>query len=136
MVRFYTLLVILLTLSSAIHTAYAQNEADWMPDANLRNSVRTALSLNADEPLTQQKMLNLNGLNANRLGICDLTGLEYATNLRSLSVGGNQVSNLTPLENLASLGHLYIGDNLISDISPLAYRKRRICHIPTINCVA
>ena len=49
-----------------------------------------------------------------------LIGLEYATNLRSLSVGGNQVSDLTPLENLASLGHLYIGDNLISDISPLA----------------
>ena len=60
--------VVLIALMGCVQVALAQ---DWIPDANLRNSVRTALSLNADEPLTQQKMLNLNGLNANRLGICD-----------------------------------------------------------------
>ena len=128
MKRFYTLCVILLVLSSLLLSADAQNNgvgneppdsAIWMPDANLRNAVRAALRLNANEPLTQQKLLNLNVLNAPRLGITDLTGLEYATNLRSLSVGGNQIRDLTPLANLTSLTALYIGDNPISDITTL-----------------
>ena len=129
MKRFYTLCVVLLVLSSLLLSAYAQDNgvgneppdpATWMPDANLRNAVRAALRLNANEPLTQQKLLNLNVLNAPRLRITDLTGLEYATNLRSLSVGGNQIRDLTPLANLTRLTGLYIGDNSISDINPLA----------------
>ena len=106
MKRFYTLCVVLLVLSSLLLSAYAQENgvgnqtpdpATWMPDANLRNAVRAALHLNANQPLTQQKLLNLTVLNAPRLGITDLTGLEYATNLRTLSVGGNQIHDLTPL---------------------------------------
>ena len=151
MKRFCTLCVVLLALSSLLLSAYAQangvaNEppdpATWMPDANLRNAVRAALHLNANESLTQQKLLNLNVLKASRLGITDLTGLEYATNLthlyiggnlisditplahltnlKSLSIGGNQISDLTPLVNLIGLRGLYIGGNLISDINPLA----------------
>ena len=120
MKRFYTVCVVLFVFSSLINIASAQDETTWMPDANLRNAVRTALNLNANEPLTQQKMLNLNGLNASRLGITDLTGLEYATNLRSLSIGGNKVSDLTPLVDLMGLTRLYIGDNLIRNIGPLA----------------
>ena len=128
MKRLYTFCVVSLVLSSLILSAYAQDNrvgneppdsATWMPDANLRNAVRAALHLNANEPLIQQKLLNLNVLNAPRLGITDLTGLEYATNLRSLSVGGNQISDLTPLANLTRLTALYIGDNPISDITPL-----------------
>ena len=130
MKRFYTLCVVLLVLSSLLLSAYAQDNgvgnkppdpATWMPDPNLRNAVRAALRLNANEPLTQQKLLNLNVLNARRLRITDLTGLEYATNLRSLSVGGNQISDLTPLANLTRLTGLYIGDNPIGDITPLAH---------------
>ena len=65
-------------------------------------------------------MLNLQGLSATKLGITNLTGLEYATNLRSLSIWGNNISDLTPLANLMGLTRLYIGGNLITDISPLA----------------
>ena len=32
----------------------------WMPDANLRAAIRSALGLNAGEPLTQQKMTGIN----------------------------------------------------------------------------
>ncbi len=126
MKRFYTLCVVLLLLSSSLLSAYAQeNEspdpAIWMPDTNLRNAVRDALRLNANEPLTQQKLLNLKNLSAPWLGITDLTGLEYATHLRSLAVGRNQISDLTPLSNLTGLRALYIGGNAISDINPLAH---------------
>ena len=120
MKRFYTLCVTLLVFNSLINIANAQDESTWMPDANLRNVVRIALDLNADEPLTQEKMLNLNVLNASQLEITSLTGLEYAINLRSLSISSNRVSDLTPLANLTNLTRLYIGGNGISDISPLA----------------
>ncbi len=130
MKRFYTLWIVLLVLSSLLLSTYVQangvgndspDPATWMPDANLRNAVRDALHLNANESLTQQQLLNLTVLNAPGLGITDLTGLEYATNLRSLSVGGNQISDLTPLANLTGLRALYIGGNAISDINPLAH---------------
>ena len=129
MKRFYTPCVLLLILSSLLLSTYAQangveNEppdpATWMPDANLRNAVRAALRLNANEPLTQEKMLNLHGLNAPKLGIRDLTGLEYAMYLKSLSIGGNQIRNLKPLANLGNLRRLYIGGNRIRHIRHLA----------------
>ena len=94
--RFYMLFAILLfaSVSWTPRTADAQGESTWMPDGNLQNAVRTALNLKADDPLTQEKMLNLRGLNAPKLGIRSLTGLEYATHLKSLSIGGNQISDL------------------------------------------
>ena len=128
MKRFYTLCVVLLVLSGLLLSTYAQangvgNElpdpATWMPDANLRNAVRAALRLHADEPLTQEKMLNLQGLNASKLGIRDLTGLESAMYLKSLSIGGNQIRNLKPLANLGNLRRLYIGGNRIRHIRHL-----------------
>ena len=42
--------------------------------------------------------LNLNGLN-----ITDLTGLEYATSLRHLSLDNNLVTDISPLANLTLL---------------------------------
>ena len=129
MKRFYTPCVLLIILSSLLLSAHTQangveNEppdpATWMPDANLRKAVRAALRLNANEPLTQEKMLNLHGLNAPKLGIRDLTGLEYAMYLKSLSIGGNQIRNLKPLANLGNLRRLYIGGNRIRHIRHLA----------------
>ena len=64
-------------------------------------------------------MKDLTNLNAPKLGITCLAGLEYATNLKSLVIGGNQISDLTPLANLRRLKHLYIGGNRISDLTPL-----------------
>ena len=54
----------------------APDASTWMPDANLRTAVRNALGLANDDGLTQQKMLNLQGLNASKRGITSLTGLE------------------------------------------------------------
>ena len=119
MKRFYIFFVILFFFSSLMHVANAQNEADWMPDANLRTAVREALNLNADDTLTTQKMLDLTALTATDKGITDITGLEYATNLTSLEIWRNQISDLTPLEALTRLTRLTLGRNQISDLSPL-----------------
>ena len=114
-----------------------------VPDPNLRQLIREALSLPEAVPLTQQQMLRLTRLDAGgNLGITDLTGLEYATNLQSLSLYRNpivdisplahltklegfnlwgcRIVNLSPLRNLKNLRGIVLGNNEISDISPLA----------------
>ena len=64
-----------------------------------------------------EKLINLNASYAN---ISDLTGLEDATNLRSLQLSDNSLSDISPLAGLTSLITLDLGDNFISDIAPLA----------------
>ena len=125
MKRFSALFAILLILSISIHVGPVQNavanEADWMPDANLRTAVREDLGLANDATFTQAKMLDLTSLHAPQAGISNLTGLEYATNLTSLVAWANQISSLTPLTNLTKLTEIRIGDNQhIQNLTPLA----------------
>ena len=94
-------------------------EETWMPDPILRSAVRSALSLQEDDDLTQQAMESLTRLVAQQKQIGDLTGLEYAANLKTLYLWDNQISNLSPLEDLTSLTQLNLSDNQISDISSL-----------------
>ncbi|MYB02078.1 hypothetical protein F4X90_20710, partial [Candidatus Poribacteria bacterium] len=64
---------------------YAQEATEtWMPDAALRAVVQEALELPANVPLTKKEMQELAFLDANHRGIVDITGLEFATNLRKL----------------------------------------------------
>ena len=114
-----------------------------VPDANLEVTIREVLNLAGNIPLTQLQMLGLEGLDAggNR-GIADLTGLEYAGNLRTLGLAHNpivdisalthltkleafnfwgcQIVDLTPIRNLKNLKSIHLVDNEISDISPLS----------------
>ena len=92
-----------------------------IPDANLRTAVREALGLAEGTPITEQKMKSLKLRTIfNRRGITDLTGLEYATNVRDLHLYSNQISDITPLANLTNLIGLHLYNNQISDITPLA----------------
>ncbi len=52
--------------------------------------------------------------------VTDLTGLEYATQLRTLSLTGENISDISPLAELTELRELELEGNQISDISPLA----------------
>ena len=114
-----------------------------VPDPNLRQLIREALSLPEAVPLTQQQMLRLTELDAGGdRGITNLTGLEYATNIRSLRLYLNPIADIgplvhltklegvnllgcgivdfSPLRNLENLRGVFLGHNSISDISPLA----------------
>ena len=109
------LLVFMCMLASTV-----ANEADWMPDANLRTEVRADLGLADNEELTQASMTNLTSLDAPQSAISDLTGLEFATNLTTLVAWGNSISSLTPLTNLTALTEIRIGDcDNIADVTPL-----------------
>ena len=120
MKRFYTLLVILTLFSSGIHSATASDEADWMPDANLRTAVRSALSLGNNDTLTQAGMANLTGLTARNAQISSLTGLEHATNLQKLDLRDNTISNISALSGLTDLESLKLKGNNISSVTGLS----------------
>ena len=94
--------------------------ATWMPDANLRSAVRSALGLATDATFTQAQLGQLTELWASQSGIGNLTGLEYVTELTKLSLWANNISDLTPLQNLTKLTYLRLARNRINDVSPLS----------------
>ena len=81
-----------------------------LPDENLASAVREALNLPPDTALTSHKMLELIHLNAPDRQITDLTGLEYALNLKELWIG------IAPFQ---ADPNTYISSNAISDLSPI-----------------
>ena len=115
--RFYRLFVILLTLDCFAHLVEAQDASTWMPDANLRTAVRSALSLGNNDALTQAGMANLTALTARNAQISNLTGLEHATNLTSLDFRDNTISNISALSGLTNLESLKLKGNDISTVS-------------------
>ena len=96
-----------------------------IPDAGLRQAIRSALGLSEGDTITQQKMQGLITLYAASRGIADLTSLEHATNLTSLSLGRNSISDISVLSannniRLTNLTSLDIHSNSISNISAVS----------------
>ena len=100
-----------------------------VPDAVLASVLRTTLELAADADITVADMLDITSLhgflgNGLSISITDLTGLEYATNLTSLTIaasGISQLTDLTPLSGLVNLETLNLQQlGSISDISALS----------------
>ena len=92
----------------------------WMPDANLRAVMRNKLNISDDTELTQARMTDFSNLTVENKRINDITGLEYATNLKKLDLRRNKISDITPLTGLTQLTELKIGYNNVSDITALA----------------
>ena len=122
----------------------------WIPDAGLRAAVRGELGLLPDIPLTREHIRQLYYLYAHDIGISDITGLEFASNLEELHLSKNPITDLRPLANLTTLESLHLWNvspntphldlhplaslinleelslenNRISDISPLENLKK------------
>jgi len=93
-----------------------------IPDAELARAVRDRLSLSANDEITAAHLLQLNYLNAGRIGetpIVSIEGLQCAKNLTSLAVTYGVVSNLSPLARLEKLRDIQLSHNRIEDLSPL-----------------
>ena len=101
-------------------TALLPPEVVSIPDANLAAVVREALDLTPGDAISQLDMLRLGWLEATSHQITDLTGLEYAVNLKGLNLGDNQISDITPLAESTIIEGLELYNNNISDISSLA----------------
>ncbi len=111
----------------------AQPNPVSIPDANLRSEIEAALGKVSGAPIYDIEMQTLTSLSAGGPstiggGIHDLTGLEYATNLRDLVLHSNTISDLKPLRaltklqrlNLHAINHYYDDPPPPLDYSPLA----------------
>ena len=120
------------------------DDAVHIPDPNLRAALTRMLGQPFDQPITVSQMeqfsrfswdghikngVYVEGLTLYNQGIKDLTGLEYAINLKELFVReereefrGKGISDLTPISGLTQLESLSIGGigNHVSDLSPIA----------------
>ena len=94
-----------------------------IPDPNLRAVIAEALGKGPNAPITVEEMEGLEKLEAGDRGIQDLTGLQFATNLRQLNLIRNnrhQFTDLSPIAGLINLKYLRFGSRYVSDLSPLA----------------
>ena len=91
-----------------------------MPDPNLYVAIRETLGITSGTTISQADMLRLTEFYAYEIDIKNLTGIEFATNLRELYLSDNDISDVSPLARLTNLRELHLSDNDISDVSPLA----------------
>ena len=90
-----------------------------IPDPNLRRAIASELGKDENAPISRKDMLTLISLISFESQIADLTGLEFALNLQTLSPGGNSISDVSALKGLVNLTHLDLRENAITDVSPL-----------------
>ena len=91
-----------------------------IPDENLRAVIERYLGKESGDPITEAEMATLTEFYARSASISDLTGLEFATNLKSLNLQANLISDISALSCLHNLTRLDISDNLVSDLSALS----------------
>jgi len=97
----------------------APEEPINFPDKNLENAIRAEIGKNSGDILPDD-LENLNNLQANGVGIKDLTGISYCKNLSTLWLGDNEISDINPLAKLEKLTNLGLDGNKLNDIQPLA----------------
>ena len=93
-----------------------------IPDSGLRTAILRALgkSESSETEITASDIHGLEVLQASGFGVQDLTGLEYAENLRQLYLNDNQISDLSPISGLQGLRRLSLNKNNLSDVSGLS----------------
>ncbi len=108
--------VVLTVIVLGVISARAEDPVH-IPDPALKAAVEAALGI--PDP-TSTDMLALELLHTPNQGITDLTGLEYATNLRFLNLQGNLIVDLSVLSTLTNLTELWFQRNQIADIGAIA----------------
>ncbi|MFH0882281.1 MAG: leucine-rich repeat domain-containing protein [bacterium] len=98
-------------------TSIEQNEIVFN-DANLEAAVREYFGI-SEGPIYDNDVEWATEFSATGRNIMDLTGLEYFTNLSSLTLSNNNISSLIPISQLTNLGFLYVDQNNISDVGAL-----------------
>lgn len=96
---------------SPVHTEkvaksdHVKKQADVITfkDQALSKIVKQALSLSDDQPVTTENILGLTKLVTDGEGITDLSGLEYATNLTTVTFSNEKITSLKPLSGLKKL---------------------------------
>ena len=88
----------------------AQKQLVSLPDANLRSAINQALGRNALDALNVGELGQLTSLTASSLNISNLTGLQYATNLKNLDLRNNNITDFGPVAGLTGATILESGN--------------------------
>ena len=105
------------------------NASVVFPDPNLREKIAETLGKPAGETLTVSDMLTLTAFTANNANIQNLTGLQHASNLKTLSLDDNILSDITPLAELPQLTKLSLNNNRLSDVAQFM----TLAHLQTLS---
>jgi Leucine-rich repeat (LRR) protein len=106
------------TLLSGIAVQAGPADPAYIPDANLKQAIKTALGLTRNP--TESDMLYLTLLQCGGKSVADLTGLQYATNLTRIEAYSDKIVDLSPLAGLTKLTYLELMSNKIVDLSALS----------------
>jgi len=91
-----------------------------IPDQALRKAINQALGRNAMDNLNRGELAQLTGLSAVDVGISDLTGLEWATNLTSADLRNNDITSTAPLSGLTQLTTVLLTGNPVTGSNAVA----------------
>lgn len=96
------------------------DSATTIPDAALRGCLNSRLGQAADIQPTPSQLAGLTGaLSCGNKGVRDLTGLNLATGLTSLTLNGNSISDISPIAALTNLTSANLALNSITSIATL-----------------
>lgn len=101
-------------------TAYPTYGTPTFVDAALEGAVRVEMSLSADDAITCGRIADYGKLQADRLGITSLVGLQNMTGMQRLDLQQNAITDIGPLAGLTDLLVLELQDNSITSLSPLS----------------
>jgi len=106
-----------------VEIAFAEDPV-YFADPLLKDAVEQALWITDPTPsdmldLTKLERVGDSGLEGGD-AVSDLTGLEYAANLRSLNLRFNRIGDISPLSGLSNLERVDLSRNQIDDPSPLS----------------
>lgn len=104
--------------SSADITSAAPTDIVTIPDTNLAQAIAAQLSLPVDG-ITVADMAGLDNISYQNKGIVNLSGLEYATNLKFVDLSSNQIVDISPLSNHTEIQNLNLANNQVVNVSTL-----------------
>lgn len=110
---FYATALATRALATAANLA-TQGALVQVPDQALRQAINLELGRNAMDKLTRGDLAQLTSLAAAGLGIADLTGLEWATNLVSADLRNNNIASTAPLGKLSRLANRQFACNPVA----------------------
>lgn len=126
MKRLISLLLALLLMCGAVANVISVSADETTPvvvkfkDTNLKKAVAKVLGVSSSSNITDEMMLNLKELKAGELEISDITGLEYAKNLETLSLYNNNIKDLSPLSDLENITTFSIANNLVTSLESIS----------------
>lgn len=92
--------------------------SDFIKDANLEEALREQLG-KPEGDLTREDMKSLEEIDFSGRGIDNISGLEYAVNLKNINLRANNIRDISPLGNLKKLETLNLDRNQVADITPV-----------------